>query len=57
MAGRPARPLRRRALLRESASLDLVAALEDAGFEEVDGRAIGNQGYPYPYVVTARKPG
>ena len=42
---------------RESASLDLVAALEDVGFEEVDGRAIGNQGYPYPYVVTARKPG
>ena len=41
---------------RESASLDLVAALADAGFEEVDGRAIGNQGYPYPYVVTARKP-
>ena len=28
----------------------------DAGFEEVEGRALGNQGYPYPYVVTARKP-
>ncbi|MCY4157462.1 MAG: class I SAM-dependent methyltransferase [Gammaproteobacteria bacterium] len=41
---------------RESASLDLAAILEEAGFEEVDGRAIGNQGYPYPYVVTARKP-
>ena len=41
---------------RESASLDLVAALEDAGFEQVEGRALGNQGYPYPYVVTARKP-
>ena len=41
---------------RESASLDLVADLEDVGFEEVDGRAIGNQGYPYPYVVSARKP-
>ncbi len=41
---------------RESASLDLVAALKDAGFEEVNGRAIGNQGYPYPYVITARKP-
>ena len=40
---------------RESASLDLVAALKDTGFEAVDGRALGNQGYPY--VVTARKPG
>ena len=42
---------------RESASLDLVAALENVGFEGVEGRAIGKQGYPYPYVVTARKPG
>ncbi len=41
---------------RESASLDLVAALKDAGFEEAEGRALGNQGYPYPYVITARKP-
>ena len=39
---------------RESAGLDLVAALRDAGFENVDGRALGE--YGYPYVVTARKP-
>ncbi len=39
---------------RESASLDLVAALEDAGFEEAAGRPLGDNGYPY--VVTARKP-
>ncbi len=39
---------------RESAGLDLVTALKDAGFENVDGRALGERGYPY--VVTARKP-
>ncbi len=39
---------------RESASLDLVAELKDAGFEEVEGRALGE--YGYPYVVSARKP-
>ena len=39
---------------RESAGLDQVAALQDAGFENADGRALGPGGYPY--VVSARKP-
>ena len=39
---------------RESASLDLVAALREAGFAETDGQALGPGGYPY--VISAQTP-
>ena len=39
---------------RESASLNLVAALTEAGFTEADGQALGPGGYPY--VISAQKP-
>lgn len=39
---------------RESAGMDLVAALTQAGFDAVNGRALNDHGYPY--VVSASKP-